>query len=59
MAADLRTDYDGAMYPVIQILSAQNLFDGRQVKMPASRTALFAQAAREKRMEGTQGRLGS
>ena len=53
------SDYDGAMYPVIQILCAQDLIDGKQVKMPASRTAVFAQAAREKRVEGTQGRLGS
>jgi hypothetical protein len=52
------SDYDGAMYPVIQILCAQDLIDGKQVKMPASRTAVFAQAAREKRVEGTQGRLG-
>ncbi|MGE5595936.1 MAG: restriction endonuclease [Hyphomicrobiales bacterium] len=52
------SDWDGQTYPVIQILCAQDLIDHREVKMPqGTRTAVFAQAAREKRREGVQGRL--
>ena len=51
------SDYDGVIYPRLQILSAQDLIEGRQVKMPqAARTALFAEAGREKK-RGQQGRL--
>ena len=49
------SDYDGAIYPVMQVLTAQDLIDGKPVKMPASRTAVFAQASREK--QGAQPRL--
>jgi hypothetical protein len=52
------SEYDGRIYPRIQILSAQDLLDGKPVQMPGSRTALFAQAARERKREGVQGRLG-
>ncbi len=51
------SDADGEMYPVIQILSAQQLIDGKEVKMPRTRTALFAQAERERKQEGQQSRL--
>jgi site-specific DNA-methyltransferase (adenine-specific) len=52
------SEYDGQSYPRIQILSAQDLIDGKPVRMPqASRTAPFAKAQRE-RSEGVQGRLG-
>jgi site-specific DNA-methyltransferase (adenine-specific) len=52
------SQYDGQSYPRIQILSAQDLIDGKPVRMPqASRTAPFAKAQRE-RSEGVQGRLG-
>ena len=56
-AGQWKSDYDGANYPKLQILSAQDLIDGHQVRMPASRTPVFAQAAREKRTEGTQIRV--
>ncbi len=52
------SDFDGATYPRMQILSAQDLIDGVPVRMPGSRTARFAEAARERKREGTQGRLG-
>ena len=52
------SDYDGAIYPRMQILCAQDLIDGKRVRMPGSRTAVFTPAARETRPEGTQGRLG-
>jgi site-specific DNA-methyltransferase (adenine-specific) len=52
------SDFDGKIYPRVQIMCAQDLIDGKQVRMPGSRTAVFAAAAREKRVEGTQGRLG-
>ena len=53
------SDYDGAMYPKLQILSAQDLIDGKAVRMPqGARTDLFAKAGREKGREGVQGRLG-
>jgi DNA modification methylase len=42
-------------YRKIQILSAQDLLDGKTVDMPhGARTAVFAQAARETAHEGTQ-----
>ena len=54
------SDYDGAMYPKVQILSAQDLIDGKQVRMPqGARSEMFAKAGREKGREGVQGRLGS
>ena len=49
------SENDGRIYQRVQILSAQDLIDGKTVKMPASRTALFAEAAKEK--QGKQGRL--
>ena len=52
------SEYDQKTYPRIQILSAQDLIDGKAVRMPPSQTAVFAQAARERRREGVQGRLG-
>ena len=52
------SEYEGRMYPRVQILSAQDLLEGKQVQMPGSRTAVFAQAARERQREGVQGRLG-
>ena len=51
------SEYDHKTYPRIQILSAQDLIDGKPVRMPPSQTRVFAQAARERRREGTQGRL--
>ena len=51
------SEYDGKTYPRIQLLSAQDLLDGKSVRMPPSRTAVFAQAARERNSEGSQGRL--
>ena len=45
------------MYPKLQILSAQDLIDGKQVRMPqGARSEMFAKAGREK--QGVQGRLG-
>lgn len=52
------SDYDTQIYPRLQILSAQDLIDGKLPRMPASRTALFAEAKRERSREGVQGRLG-
>jgi hypothetical protein len=51
------SEYDQKTYPRIQILSAQDLIDKKPVRMPPSQTAVFAQAARERRREGVQGRL--
>ncbi len=51
------SDYDGRMYPRIQILCAQDLIDGKKPRMPASATGLFAKPERERRKEGVQGRL--
>ena len=51
------SDYDGRMYPRVQILCAQDLIDGKKPRMPASATGLFAKPERERRSEGTQGRL--
>ncbi len=51
------SEFDGKTYPKMQILSAQDLIDGKAVRMPASRTAVFAQASRERSREGQQGRL--
>lgn len=52
------SEYDGQTYPRIQIMSAQDLIDGRLPKMPqGARTSVFAQAQRERRREGEQGRL--
>jgi adenine specific DNA methylase Mod len=51
------SDFDGKIYPKMQILSAQDLIDGKPVRMPPSRTAVFAQASRERSREGQQGRL--
>lgn len=49
---------NGERYTRIQILSAQNLTDGKQVCMPQrARSTTFARAQRE-RGEGVQGRLG-
>lgn len=52
------SEYDGKIYPVIQLLSAQDLLDGVPVQMPGSRTALFAKAQRERKREGVQRKLG-
>jgi DNA modification methylase len=52
------SDYDTQIYPRIQILSAQDLIDGKRPRMPASSTPLFAQPKRERPREGIQGRLG-
>ncbi len=53
------SEYNSERYPKIQILSAQDLIDGRQVRMPqGARTSPFAQAERERKVEGRQGRLG-
>ena len=52
------SDLDNQTYPRIQILSAQDLIDKKPVKMPPGQTPVFAQAARERRREGVQGRLG-
>ena len=51
------SDYDGRMYPRVQILCAQDLIDGKKPRMPASATGLFAKPERERRQEGVQGRL--
>jgi site-specific DNA-methyltransferase (adenine-specific) len=51
------SDFDGRMYPKMQILSAQDLIDGKPVRMPqGARSDLFAKARRER--HGIQGRLG-
>lgn len=52
------SDFDGRIYPKVQILSAQDLIEGKRPRMPASATSLFAKPERERRAEGTQGRLG-
>jgi hypothetical protein len=49
------SELDGQTYPRIQILSAQDLLDGKPARMPAGRTQLFAKAGREK--TGRQGRM--
>ena len=51
------SDFDGKIYPKMQILSARDLIDSKPVRMPPSRTAVFAQAARERNREGRQGEL--
>lgn len=51
------SEFDGKIYPKMQILCAQDLIDGKLPRMPASRTAVFAQATRERNREGQQGRL--
>ena len=52
------SEFDGQMYPKMQILSAQDLIDGREVKMPqGARGQVFAKASRERKREGVQGRL--
>jgi site-specific DNA-methyltransferase (adenine-specific) len=51
------SELDTHSYPRIQILSAQDLIDDKPVRMPAGHLPVFAQAARERRREGTQGRL--
>jgi hypothetical protein len=51
------SEFDGKTYPKMQILSAQDLIDGKSVRMLPSRTAVFAQASRERNIEGEQGRL--
>lgn len=51
------SEMDGEIYPVIQILSAQDLIDGKRPRMPRTATPLFAQAERERGREGSQGRL--
>jgi DNA modification methylase len=51
------SDFDGKIYPKMQILSAQDLMDGKTVRMPPSRTAVYAQASRERSREGHQPRL--
>jgi hypothetical protein len=52
------SEYDGQTYPRVQILSAQDLLDGKRPRMPdAARTPLFARPARERRAEGRQARL--
>ncbi len=48
--------FDGKTYRRIQILSAQDLLDGKRVEMPPARTAVFAQPAKEA-VEVPQGRL--
>ena len=42
------SEFDGAIYPRMQILSAQDLIEAKQVRMPPSRTSIYAQAGREK-----------
>lgn len=43
------SDYDGQTYQKMQFLSAQDLIDGREVKMPKrARGQVFAKASREK-----------
>jgi site-specific DNA-methyltransferase (adenine-specific) len=50
------SDFDGKMYPKMQILSAQDLIDGKPVRMPqGARSDLFAKPGRER--HGIQGRL--
>jgi hypothetical protein len=51
------SELDGESYPVIQIVTAQDILDGKPVRMPRGQTALYAQPSRERRREGTQGRL--
>jgi site-specific DNA-methyltransferase (adenine-specific) len=51
------SDFDGAIYPRLQILCAQDLIDGKRPRMPRSATDLFAKPERERKREGTQGRL--
>lgn len=51
------SSFDGKTYRKIQILSAQDLLDGKRVEMLPARTAVFAQAAREAPPEIPQGRL--
>jgi hypothetical protein len=42
------SEYDGGTYPRVQVLSAQDLIDGKPVRMPqGARTGGFARAARE------------
>lgn len=51
------SEFDGEAYPRIQILSAQNLVEGKPVCMPnAARTTRFAKPPREV-LEGMQGTL--
>ncbi|PWB41836.1 MAG: site-specific DNA-methyltransferase [Dehalococcoidia bacterium] len=51
------SEYDGRTYPRIQVLCAKDLIDGKQPRMPASGTGLYAKPERERRKEGIQGRL--
>jgi site-specific DNA-methyltransferase (adenine-specific) len=51
------SEYDGKVYPKIQILCAQDVIDGGNVRMPPSRTKVFARVGRERSREGQQGRL--
>lgn len=51
------SEFDGKTYPKMQILSSQDLINHKPVRMPPSRTAVFAQASRERIREGQQGKL--
>lgn len=48
------SEFDGKTYPKMQILTAQDLLDGKPIRMPPSRTSVYAQPARERRREGEQ-----